>query len=84
MRCARPTLGFRPEDKFEVEVAPSLGMETLFISKMVIICFQVSTWLTNLVSPSTQYNLSTMGRLSSEQCILISDIKADSVPFEMK
>ena len=37
-----------------------------------------------LVSPTTQYNLSTMGRMTSEQCILISDIKADSVPFEMK
>ena len=40
--------GLGPEDKFEVEVAPSLGREALFINKLVIICCQVSTRLTTI------------------------------------
>ena len=37
-----------------------------------------------LVSPTVQFDLRSMTRLSNEQCILISDFKADSILFAMK
>ena len=36
-----------------------------------------------LVSNTVQYNLNTMGRIPYDDCILISEIKKDSVQFSM-
>jgi hypothetical protein len=37
-----------------------------------------------LVSPTVQFDLRTMERLSMNECILVSDIKPDSISFAMK
>ena len=37
-----------------------------------------------LVSPTVQFDLRTMEKLSMDECILVSNIKPDSIYFAMK
>ena len=68
-------------DKFEIVCASNLGNFDLVKINIISAGFFKSDYY--LVSNTIQYNLSTMLRIPLDECILISNIKRDSVQFAM-
>ena len=73
-------------DKFEIPCAPNLGKYILrsiaktFLTLLFTGFFQEDHFL---VSNTLQYNLNTMTKIAPDDCILVSDIRRDSVPFSI-
>ena len=74
------------EDKFVIACAPNLG-------KFLPVFARHKKWqlLTGffkaehyLVSNTVQFNLTTMARVAIDDCILVSNVTRDSVPFAMR
>ena len=77
--------GMGPENKFEIECAPSLG-EDMKLGNLDYGHFCSGFYKADyyLVSQTVQFELRNMTRLAVEECILVSDIRPDTITFSMK